>query len=330
MQKRVKEGKSKLIIMFLFLIFSILIITFVSASWIDWLKSITGRASSEPTNISISITGPNAVNITVWNNSLGSGVTPIAGSYATLQFNVTVTDADGYSDVNTSSVSANISYNSVETAWSTNSTGCGLTSGQDTSTSRNFSCTILIPFYALNAAWRINVTATDLGNKTQRTNDSTNFTINQLKSIQLSPAALTWPSISLGATNQTSNNDPTTINNTGNYNASGKVNITAIDLHGETTYSEILGARNFTIDIATGGACSGAACTECDGTWLKNLTAATDKTTVTIAVLERGNVTLNDGTAREDLYWCIVQVPSSISSQTYSTNTSGSWTIEVT
>ena len=113
-----------------------------------------------------------------------------------------------------------------------------------------------------NGAWTINTQGRDLGNTTLVYNTTASFTYNLLKALVISPISLTWPSVSLGATNQTSNNDPTIINNTGNYNATGKIAVNALNLHGETNALEFISAANFTIDIDTGGSPPA----ECNGT----------------------------------------------------------------
>jgi len=51
-------------------------------------------------------------------------------------------------------------------------------------------------------------------------------------------------------------------------------------------------------------------------------------TSITGSVADRGNLSFNDGTAQEELYFCIKEI-GSITSQTYSTQQEGSWTIKV-
>ena len=139
-----------------------------------------------------------------------------------------------------------------------------------------------------------------------------------MQSKKINPKSLTWISLIQGATNQT----PTAsiiVNNTGNYNSSGKVAVNAINLHGQTTTSEFINVKNFTVDFDTGGSPPN----ECNGTLLTNGTDIT----LTWSVLERGNLSASQ--AQEQLYYCINIVPKSISSQTYSTLNAGSWTIKI-
>src|SRR3989344_5393195 len=90
--------------------------------------------------------------------------------------------------------------------------------------------------------------------------------------------------------------DTTIVNNTGNYNSS--INVTAINLIGETTPSYVLPANNFTISRTTGGA-------ECIGSAMVNATARTVKGTVS----NRGNLSVGSGSGQENLYYCIPFVP---------------------
>ena len=104
-------------------------------------------------------------------------------------------------------------------------------------------------YFDVNGQWIINVTANDLGNMTYVSNYSTDFIYNQLQAIVISPQSITWPSVSPGAKNQTSNNDPTEINNTGNYNATANLQVEAINLYGAT--GEFINVANLTVDIET-------------------------------------------------------------------------------
>jgi len=319
-KERVERGK--LFLIPIFLIFIILVASaFVSAGFLDWFKkSITGRAVSQGTNMSISVSGKAPILIRVWNNSIGgSGIDPNVKNYSVIIFNVTIYDADGYNDINDSSVWVNVTM-SGEKGERSNST-CKEVSSANNASSINYTCSVTMWYWDKIGKWSINVTANDLGNKTYYSNDSTTFYYNQLQGIEIGPEVLSWPSVSPGNINQTSDNDPTQINNTGNFNATGKINVTAINLYGTTTTTEYIDAANFSISTFTGGTVA-----ECNSssTTLENGTA----TTITGTLLNPGNLTL--GLANESIYYCIQTVPADISSQVYSTNLTGSWTIKVT
>jgi len=126
-----------------------------------------------------------------------------------------------------------------------------------------------------------------------------------------------------GAVNQTSNNDPTLINNTGNYNIPN-ITIIGIHLRGETISSEFIDVGNITVGNGTG---SNAECNLGPATSLVNGTGVEINNTV----LSRGNHSINNGeTGQEELYYCIREVSSTISSQSYSTSNSGAWKIKIT
>jgi len=317
--KKEMRKRRKTIMIISIVIFAVLLGSIASAGFFDWLKeTITGRASTtQQTNVSISVTGVNRVTISVWNDSFVA-TSPTEGSNNYIMFNVTVTDTDGNSDINDSSVRAEFINGSIIRANAT----CA--PGGTTTNSQNFSCGIDLWYFDLNGQWRINVTANDLGNKTYVSNYSTDFIYSQLQSIVITPQALSWPSVSPGGTNQTSNNDPTSINNTGNYNATGNLQVQGYNLYGAN--GEFINVANLTVDIETNTTCTGAECIECGGTNLVNGSAQS----VIGSVLERGNLTAG-GKANETIYYCIRQIPSGISSQTYSTQNTGgtAWIVKI-
>ncbi len=286
----------------------LLIIPLISASFFDnfWGR-MTGKATSRETNISITVAGANAAQVTFI--SPIPNTNPTESSSTSIKFFATLYDADGVSDLNDTSVNASFT-RSGETTRS-NST-CVLIGDLDAN-SANYSCTITMWYFDGNGAWNINVSGTDLGNQTRVFNTTEEFTYNELKAMVVSPKSLTWPGVSIGATNQTSDNDPTTVNNTGNFD--GTIDVTGINLLGETTASEFIPVANFSIGILDGS--------ECDDTTLVNGSA----TEITNSDSGPGNISAGGGAGQEQLYYCITEVPGDISSQIYSTSGGGSWTI---
>jgi hypothetical protein len=281
----------------------------VSAGFFDMFDKITGRATSQPTNVSVAVAGTTKAQVTYV--STISNVDLNESSYKAVTFNTHMYDADGVSDLNDTSVSANFS----RTGEALRETSlCTLQNDVDGYTA-NYSCSINMWYWDGAGTWNITVRGKDIGNGSYAYNTTTYFTVNQLKAMVVSPAALTWPTVSSGAENQTSNNDPTTINNTGNYN--GTIDLTAIDLYGETSPSQKIPANNFTTGLTTSGANP-----ECIATVLVNGSVAT----ITGSVANRGNLSAGSGAGQEEFYYCIPKVPL-ISSQTYSTSQGGSWTI---
>ena len=313
-----KRG-TKIIIFLGFLI--LFVVPLASAGLFDWFEAkITGKVPSRPTNVSVSVTGVNPVTVDVFNNTLTGIVTdPTEDSVNNIEFWVTVTDSDGVNDINDSATNATFSRTGQPTR--TNSS-CVLVSDIDAN-SANFSCTIGMFYFYEIGTWNITAFGNDLGNQTAQSNTSQIFQYNELKALKISPDALTFPSVSPGDTNQTSDNDPTLINNTGNFDVTlGNVQVNAIDLAGEVISTDFIFAANFSAGNATGSN------TECQATSLVN---GTD-TGITNSVLAPGNHSLNyqnETSGQEQLFYCIKDVPSDISSQTYSTSTLGSWTIKI-
>jgi len=321
-----KRGK----LIFSVLMFIILATAFVSAGLFDfsWFKkTITGKVTSQPTNVSISVVGINSVYFTIWNNTInGTDIVPTEEGTTTISFNVTVYDDDGLNDINDSSVMAEFINDSTTRANAT----CA-PNGDTTPTSKNYTCSIDMWYFDVNDVWMINVTANDLGNTSYMSNYTQFFTYEQLQAIKIAPETLSWPAVSPGDTNKTSNNDPSTINNTGNYNATGYLQLEAINLYG--TNGEFIASNNFTVGIDTGGdACTGDLCIECNST--TNFANGTS-TTITVPIefgnltLEAGNLTAGYGNV--SIYYCALEISSILSSQTYSTDNTGSspWTIRI-
>ncbi len=305
---------------FILIMFILLMISFVSAGFFDLAKGITGRASSQDTNVSIIVTGINPVSIIVVNSTLaGSTVDPSENSMKNIAFNVYVGDRDGVSDINDTSVYVNFTRSGVT---SRINSSCNLV-GDINTTTANFTCTIGMWYFDAPGVWNISVYANDLGNTTLVQNNSFTFSYGQLQAIVISPISLTWTSVSLGAQNQTPTNQPTLINNTGNYNVtSGNIQVKAINLHGQTITTDYISAGNFTASNNTGGSPPA----ECSGTALVN---ATD-TGITNSVLGFGNHSENNNvTGQTRLFYCLNTVPTTVSSQTYSTSTAGAWVVKI-
>jgi len=290
----------------------LLIIPLVSAGFFDFIKNpITGKATSQPTNISVGVVGTNPVQIT----QVGpiAAVNPTELSTTTIAFEIHMYDPDGVADINDTSVNATFT-KSGETSKTTGNSGtCTFVADLDSYTA-NYSCSIDMWYFDGSGSWTISAQGKDVGNSTWIVNNSATFTYNELKAMVISPGALTFPSVSPGGINQTSNNDPTLINNTGNYN--GTIDVTAIDLYGESDSSYWIYAENFTSGLTEGTAIC------LSGTSLVNATA----TEITSSISNRGNLSSGSGAGQEEIYYCIPKVPE-IVSQTYSTEGGGSWTI---
>ena len=251
--------------------------------------------------------------------AIGPTIDPEEDSVVFITFNFTATDTDGASNINVSSAQGRFQLTGETTRLNTSCVNWS-SQGNDV----NFTCTIGMYYFDKNdPSWTINVTIKD-NSDAGGENSSTTFQYNQLIAIKISPNSFSFD-VEIGAVNQTSNNDPTLINNTGNFDVTlGNVQINAIDLAGEDVSTEFIFAANFSVDIDTGGSPPA----ECDGTSLVNGTY----TGITNSILPPGNHSLNyqnETSGQEQLFYCIKEVPSDISSQTYSTTGLGSWTIKI-
>jgi len=298
----------------------ILFISPANAGLFDWFKkTITGRAPTQDQNVSVTVTGLNNVTISIQNESLnGSAIDPAEDTNKTFRFDVWVADADGVTDINDTSVQANFTRNGE----ATRADALCTLSGDINSTTANYSCIIQMEYFDDAGDWNITARATDLGSTVFFTDIKT-FQYNQLTALKISPFSLTFDAVQPGDFNVTSNNDPTFINNTGNFNVTtGNIQINALNLHGVTDSTAFIPIANFTVGLTTGGASPA----ECGGTALVNGSA----TGIGSSQLPRGNHSVNDNsTAQETLFYCIIHVPFDLTSQAYDSSAAGSWVISV-
>ncbi len=305
-----KKGEEIIICISIILI---LISPIISADLFGWIKkTITGRLSSQPTNVSVTISG--TTQCIVEHISSNITYTPTEAGSTAILFYVTMYDADGVNDLDDSSVKANFTMTGEEVRLNDSCVKIGA----DLDAYRaNYSCTVNMLYWDGNGQWNITVSGNDLGNQTAAINTTKNFTYSLLKAMVINPTGITFPSMSPGDTNVNSSNDPTEVNNTGNYN--GTINITGYDLLGATDASEVINASNFTAGIEN----------ECDVTGV-NATFLINSTSVTInnTIANRGNLSAGSNKGQELVYYCIPGVPTPLSSQSYETNVSGfAWTI---
>lgn len=290
---------------------SVLLIGLVSAGFLDSIKrTITGYVPSQDTNVSVTVQGIDPVTISVDNSTVGTP-SPIENNPSYVWIYSTVCDPNGVNDINDSSVTVTYS-KSGETSRSNNS--CTLVSDIDGQCA-NFSCNVTMYYWDGAGIWNINVTASDLGNGSTQYNDSTTFSYSEVKAMVISPGQLNWTGIYPAATNETADNDPTVVNNTGNYN--GTLNLTGLDLYGLTITNEKFGVNNFTVEVVN------ASCGTGDSAYLVN---ATD-VLVTSSQANKGNLSAGGGAGQEELYYCIPTVPQ-LSTQEYSTSQLGSWIVK--
>lgn len=175
-----------------------------------------------------------------------------------------------------------------------------------------------------SGAWSITAYINDTSDNSV-TNDTQTFYIGLTTGFDIGPSVLNWSGLSPGTTNQTASNDPILMNNTGNKQINAPdIQINATNLRGETTSTEALWADNFTVSWANGSTPP----VECGSAVSTNMSAGV-YTNITTANLTVGNYTLNNGTAQEELYFCIRIIGSELSNQQYSTANETAWTIRI-
>ena len=135
-------------------------------------------------------------------------------------------------------------------------------------------------------------------------------------------SALTFPTTAQNKRNITANNDPNTVQNTGNKDYLN-FTIKGIDLLGDSNSATSIPAANFTVRNLTGG--TDPAFNECTNSTISG-TKLVNNTAINI---EGANVT-RAAVAQNSLYFCIIHTPVGLTSQTYSTGGSPDeedWTI---
>jgi len=314
-------------------IYSVLLVVIVALlgfvllnNLIGW-EAITGALTSGTTTASVVI---NNVPVTYWILAPTAQSITESGTTA-VKFSFNVSDADGSDTINNASARLSVNYTSGVTGRSTTRTNTSCFANQTVANTTKFECIILMWYFDDAADWTINASANDTSG-ILAFNMSANFTLQSTTAMVMSPTALTWPSLELGTSNQTSNADPVTVNNTGNkvVNTSG-ITVTGYSLQGLTTTTQFILAQNFSVWHTNGSSsCTEVSCLECNGTQLLNATAEA----LPYANVSIGNNSQNYQNATSgqvNLFFCLRTVATEISRQTYNTagiNTA-SWTVTV-
>ena len=308
----------------IFLILGIFIISFVSAGWFENIKArITGDVS-QTVSLNISVGVPTIPQ--VYNNSIANLTILLNGpnegpSSTSIIINFSAYSAAGADNLNDSTALMNIT-------GSTTRTNASCKNFESAGNYKNYTCNITFFWWDATGTWAITAYVKDNSSNIAQ-NTTTNLYIGERTAFVMGPAALTWSGISPGAVNQTSNNDPLILNNTGNDVIDvGNIQINSSNLRGETDPTVGLWAANFSVDWNTGDTCTGAACLECAGTAM----VRSAYTGVGIANLTADNYTQNNGNdGQEKLYFCSRIAGTELSTQAYSTanETEWAWIVQI-
>ncbi|GEM_PF-4063431 len=230
-----------------------------------------------------------------------------------------VYDADGVTNIDDTSANltlVNETGSGVDTHYNTT---CRTETDIDGNTA-NYTCTVEINYWYVAGTWNLTAGIQDTdGNAGE---NETNFTLQETTAIAISPEGMTFPGLTIGAENTTSDNDPIVVNNTANdYIDSNNVRITGLDLVGEVTDSMAITTANFTVAPFNGDSPP----QECVNTALVNNTA----TGINGTDLAAGNRSIAN-VGIEQLYVCLNIVPTGLTAQTYSTaNSTVGWVLSV-
>jgi len=305
-------------------------LTFVSTGKSDFLSSLTGAVTSETTTVSVTInSAPKIIFVSrVYPQTISEATTV---SVYNITFNVT--DNDGFGDINNQSAQIRVNISGTD-RFNTSCVNITPFTNSSGSSGMSFNCSFSVWYFDPPGNWTINVSINDTAG-VYAENLSTTFELYQTTAMVMYPNALTWPTLELGRTNQTSNNDPVRINNTGNKNINvGGITVAGYNLQGVTTTTQFINAENFSVAPVnfTG---TGVGTAECNGTQMFNGTSgAAAPRAIFAANITRGNNSVDDGTTasgQEELWFCLRTVPSEVSRQTYDTSgtSTSSWTVAV-
>ena len=292
----------------------LLLLPFASAGFFDW---ITGKASTQPTNLSIPVgnTGPKIFAVTTASGSNTIIDTPNEQSYTDVQIMVQAYDHDNSTDLDDSTLTVDFTKALETTRSAAYGTGCSISSSADKY--RNYSCTIRMWYWDRAGTWNIAATIADLSaNSTSNTTQV--FTYNTLLAFKINPNLLVWNTLQIGDTDKKAINNPTYLNNTGNNLANVTVNAT--DLAGIINPALYIDANDF----------KDSGIDECIGTSLNTgafVPINTNDTSGITLALTKGNLSALAG--QQTLYHCLTVVNETLIKQNYTTSTNGAWTIQI-
>ncbi|MBX4196406.1 LamG domain-containing protein [Candidatus Pacearchaeota archaeon] len=267
---------------------------------------------TNPTNTAPSITSVQAL----------AAQDPTEDSITNVIFNFTAYDPDGFGDLKDASARVNVTI--IGQSNLRQNLSCAELNNFATNYA-NYTCSVQMQYFDSSGSWNLSVSINDTADAVA-INESTYFTYNQLSAFTVGPSNLTFASLTPGSTNQTSNNDPLVLNNTGNKNVTlGNIQVNATNLKGETDNTKALYANNFTLSIVTGSSF------ECGISGNQSVAMSHWAfINVTNSSLTNGNHSLADGsTGQEQIYMCLTVVGNELSGQAYSTAGEGAWTLKI-
>jgi hypothetical protein len=226
---------------------------------------------------------------------------PTSGTTTAIAARMTVSDGNGWIDVDTASSGCTVKKGAV----TVNLGSCAKISNSSATTAV-FECTgDMEYYYATGADWAVNCTAVD--NAAESDSDATQtLTYTRLESVNVVATSVAWTGITTASTEVGAVDDPVSTANLGNANFA-KLNLTAADLQGVTTPTDIIAASDFSVNDADAA----------NGETLSNGVG------VTVA-----DVALPAGSgSSDDFYLYLEQISSPVSVQSYTS--SAPWQVTV-
>ena len=306
-----------------FLIVLIFIVIFSNSvfGFFNLLNEITGFATSRGTNLSIALAGKGGP--TIGNVSAIAAVNAVENSNKSVNFSFVASDPDGVANFNDSTALAIFNKTGEASRNATCTVGADINAN-----SVNYTCSVNMWYFDGSGSWNVNVSVNDF-NGLRGENSTTagnmtgiSFTLNALTAFIMNPTSLTWGTLNVVDTNQTSNNDPLGLNNTGNVDITN-ITVNATDLTGETDSAFRIYGENFTIANLTGG----SPANECDFNTNATIPRRGQDTQINKTLMGRGNNSIATNSSREELFVCLTAMPANLTAQTYSTTQLGGWTV---
>jgi len=284
--------------------------------WVCGVQVNDGNQNTSWVNSSSSLVILNSIPY-VWEIDFNISLSVTEDQPKVYYFSFLANDSDGLSDLGSSATEIN--GNISRGATSHGNTSCQY-SGDVTGYS-NYTCNITLLFYDPAGVYDVYVSLKDAAGAYVQ--NSTKADLDQTTSVAFNVSSMTFGTVVAASTNQTPSNNPFVLRNIGNDPINdSNINVTAIDILGDTDDSESIPTVNFTVDIESGGpSCSDGACIECDQTFLPG----NDTTwNITGAILDIGPYEL------ENLYFCLTHVPDNAGEQDYTTDGNGEkWTVSI-
>ncbi|MBU0894751.1 MAG: sigma-70 region 4 domain-containing protein [Nanoarchaeota archaeon] len=249
--------------------------------------------------------------ITITSVDTNNQVDLIPASTTPVEIIFDVTDPNGYTDIDDSSVSISYDYD-LGGEVTRNNFNCPAPTNNGLNT-KTFTCTVDMEYYDAAGYWTATIDISDFSGPSTG-QDTHQFTVNFLRAISLNPGTITFPPIFPGQTNINSAQN-TNIINEGNFEIpeDSKLQITSQALIGQSNPLENISGNNFrVVEESIGNPCV-------LGTQLSE-TIPIDISGITLSRLPPGSYV--------NISYCLTSVPS-ISSQDYSTTGYNAWSIDI-